>query len=107
MHLLEDGATVTGVQFNYPFSDLILKGELVTKPELAAKPNTFAYFLGISIIALFFGLELKYIPYANWVITIITILFLIVCWSIFLFFVAKIKIERDELKSYKNVKSLL
>jgi membrane-bound metal-dependent hydrolase YbcI (DUF457 family) len=106
MHLLEDSTTVTGVQFNYPFSNLILKGELITKPEFATKPTIFTYFLIGVTGTLFLGMELKYITYPNWIITIITSIFLVICWGVFLFLIAKIKIERGELKNRLNVKSL-
>jgi membrane-bound metal-dependent hydrolase YbcI (DUF457 family) len=106
MHLLEDSATVTGIQFNYPFSNLILKGEVVTRPGEAAKPDQFTMFLGISIVALFFALELKYIPLIKVLITIATIIYLILSWTVFLLFVAKVKLVRGELKSYSNVQSL-
>jgi len=107
MHLLEDSSTVSGIQFNYPFSNLKLSGGLHTKIESSLEPDLFTGFLGFSIIALFFGIESKYIAFTNWIITPITVLFLILSWFIFLFFVAKIKIERGEIKSYPNVKSML
>ena len=107
LHLIEDSTTVRGTQFNYPFSKLILKGKLITRPDSAKKPNMFVSFLGISILALFFGIELEYVTYPDWLITTISIIFLIISWSVFLLFVAKVKLERGELKTYPNVKSFL
>ncbi|GEM_PF-260267 len=107
MHLIEDSSTVTGTQFNYPFSNLILKGELVTRPDSAQKPDIFTGFLGFLVIALFFAIELGYTPYSDWLITAVSVLFLLLSWAIFLSLIAKVKLERGELKSYPNVKRLL
>ncbi len=107
MHLIEDSSTVTGTQFNYPFSNLMLKGGLVTRPDSAQKPDLFTGLLGFVVIALFFAMELGYVSYPNWLITTVSVLFLLLSWTIFLFLIAKVKFERGELKSYPNVKSLL
>ncbi len=105
MHLIEDSATVTGIQFNYPFSNLVLKGKLVTKIDSTREPDIFTGFLGAAIIILFLAIELGFISYSKWLITTISILFLFASWIIFLFFIAKVKIKREEFKPYKNIKS--
>jgi len=103
LHLIEDSATVTGIQLNYPFSNLILRGELITRPDSAEKSDKFTSFLGIVTVALFFATGLGYIPYPDWLITIVSVMFLIICWSVFLLLIAKVKFERGELRTYNNV----
>jgi len=104
MHILEDSATVTGTKFNYPFSDTILKGELITRPAFAEKPNIFLGFLSAVFVIFFFTLD-HLLIYPVWLITIVSFTFLILSWLIFLLFVAKVRIEHGELKQHPNVKS--
>lgn len=99
LHLVEDSATVTGTQFNYPFSDLRVQGELITRPDSAKNSDMFASVLFIIAGLLFFVTILEYIPYPNWVITLFSAIFLIVSWIIFLVFVAKVRIERGGVKT--------
>ncbi len=105
LHLLEDSATVTGTQFNYPFSKIVLKGQLVTRPDSTIKPDLFTGFMGILVVGLFFAIDLDYLPYADWLITLMSIFVLIVVWLTFLIGLAKVRFEKGELKSYSNVKS--
>lgn len=107
MHLLEDSATVTGIQFNYPFSDLRLKGKLVTNPEHPSMkiPDAFAGFLLILTGALFFAIELQYITLAKWQITLFSFLVLLACWAIFLFLLAGVRFTREKPHFYKGMKS--
>ena len=104
MHILEDSTTVTGTRFNYPFSDLILKGELITRPDSAKKPDIFVGFLTAVLVVFFFALD-HILVYPIWLITLISFTFLVLSWLIFLLFVAKVRLERGELKQYPNVKS--
>lgn len=99
LHLVEDSATVTGTQFNYPFSDFRVSGELITRPDSAKNSDIFTSFLFIIAGLLFFMNILGYIPYPNWLITLFSAIFLILCWAIFLVFVAKVRIERGGVKT--------
>ncbi|MBE0516372.1 MAG: metal-dependent hydrolase [Methanophagales archaeon] len=99
LHLVEDSATVTGTQFNYPFSEFRVSGDLITKPDFARSSDIFASILVIIAGILFFLTILEYIPYSNWVITLFFVIFLILCWTIFLVFVAKVRIERGGIKT--------
>lgn len=99
LHLVEDSATVTGAQFNYPFSDFKVRGELKTRPDSAKNSDIFASFLFIIAGLLFFLTILEYIPHPNWLITLFSAIFLIVSWMIFLVFVAKVRIECGSVKT--------
>lgn len=106
LHLLEDSSTKTGIQFNYPFSNLVLYGRMITRPEFAKPIDIFTGFFGLIILLLFFAIELDYIVYPNWIITLSSIIFVFVVWLIFLLIIARVKFRRGELQSYSNVKSL-
>jgi membrane-bound metal-dependent hydrolase YbcI (DUF457 family) len=93
LHLMEDSATVTGTQFNYPFSDFRVSGELITRPDSAKNPDLFTSFLFITAGLLFFLTILNYLPHPNWLISLFCAIFLIACWTVFLVFVAKVRIE--------------
>ena len=99
LHLVEDSATVTGTQFNYPFSDFRVSGELITRPDSAKNSDMFVSVLFIIAGLLFFLTILEYIPYPDWIITLFSAIVLIFCWAIFLVFVAKVRIEREVTKT--------
>jgi len=105
MHLIEDSATVTGTQYNYPFSNFIVKGKLITRSDSARMPEYFTRYLGFVVVALLFVMKLGYLSYSNWFISLLSIIFLLLSWVIFMFLVAGARTERGELKSCPNVKS--
>ena len=106
MHLVEDSCTVTGIQFNYPFSNQIVKGKLITRPELAKDPDRFTSVMGVFVVAIFFSMSyFNALPKA--LLPILAILLVVIAWAVFLKFVAKIEFVRGELQTYSNVKSLL
>lgn len=105
MHLIEDSCTVTGIQFNYPFSDVIIHGKLITRPDQAKIPDMFVVIMGIFAAAHIFLTPLLHL--SQLVLAIISIFIIIASWTIFLKFVAQVEKTKGELKTYNNVKSLL
>ncbi|MFQ6087518.1 MAG: metal-dependent hydrolase [Candidatus Methanofastidiosia archaeon] len=116
-HLIQDSATVAGIQFNYPFSNLTLKGRLRTRIGATREADIFTYFLLVSIFILSFiiyGLEfilrnnwitsildklhilvlMEFFLRNNWMTFHITVIFIMISWYIFLSFVAKVRWER-------------
>jgi len=94
LHLIEDGATVSGVTFNYPFSNITMRGTIRTRLDSVRKPNLFAEYLMGLFVVVFFITELDLVSISDWVITILSALFLIFSWIVFLFLIAKAKITR-------------
>ncbi len=97
MHMLEDSCTKSGIQWNSPFSKKLLKGEITTnaEPINTMKPNLFSGFLGFSIIALYFLIELKYLVLSWYFLIPLMIIYLIISWIIFLKYVAKITVLQE------------
>jgi inner membrane protein len=107
MHILEDSCTVTGIQFNYPYSNLILKGSLITRPQFAEIPDMFGYVLGASAIGLYIGIEAGFITFAPWMIALLALAALALAWIVFLVFFAHVQLVRGELHRSNSMKSML
>jgi membrane-bound metal-dependent hydrolase YbcI (DUF457 family) len=105
LHLVEDSATITGIQFNSPFSDLRIHGKLITRPDESKKPDLFTGVMGVAVIAAFFLLNMLNLSIG--LALVLSILFVIIAWCIFLYAVAGIKADHEPLPLYNNVKSLL
>lgn len=95
LHLLEDSATKTGIAFNYPFSKKRLKGELSTSahPEDVKTPRRFLYSLGILLFLSYIVSAGQIVKYPDWQITVVFAIIITIMWYLFLFAVAKAKIE--------------
>lgn len=94
LHLVEDSCTRTGIQWNYPFHDWKLKGQITTttKPEDTRYQRGFLVVMGMAAVGMFLlWAVLEAVPL--FVFPIGGALLAIVLWLIFARFVAKCRVS--------------
>jgi membrane-bound metal-dependent hydrolase YbcI (DUF457 family) len=91
LHMLEDSCTKTGIEWNSPFSDTKLKGDISTGKDVK-KPRYFLYYLGLVAFFSFMGSVEYGIPL--WQVTGGTVIALAFGWLVFMKAVAKVELDR-------------